>query len=228
MSEKATTKKQRVIYYSMVAVMLLLIGIVTVIAISQNKVSDSLDGTSGSEQLSGNDGGEQIPDPKPDDGNDKKPDEKPDNKEDEKPVVEVISFIMPVKGGSVIKEFTENSVVFSSTLGVYTGHLGMDFTGAENANVIAAYKGTIKEITTNYLTGTTIKVDHGGGLFTIYNSVEPLESLKVGQSVNQGDVLGTISTNNKREKNDGAHLHFEVIENEKTISPLKYLTVEEK
>lgn len=228
MSEKATSKKQRVIYYSIVAVMLLLIGIVTVIAISQNKVNDSLDDASGNGQVSGTTNDDKKPEPAPDDGNDKKPDDKPDNKEEDKPVVEVISFIMPVKGGSVIKEFTENSVVYSSTLGVYTGHLGMDFTGVENANVVAAYKGTIKEITTNYLTGTTIKVDHGSGLFTIYNSVEPLEGLKVGQSVSQGDVLGTISTNNKREKNDGAHLHFEVIENGKTISPLKYLTVEEK
>ena len=47
-------------------------------------------------------------------------------------------------------------------------------------------------------------------------------------SVKQGDVIGTVSENNKQEYKDGPHLHFEVIENDKNISPMKYLTVEEK
>ncbi len=222
MTEKVKSKKQRIIYYSILAVMLLLIGIVTVIAITQSGRQDvSLDnpaqsddtGTSGS----GSSGDDQNVD-KPDDG----------QKEPDKPVVEVISFITPVKGGTCSKEFTDNTLVYSSTLGVYTGHSGMDFSAAEGADVVAVYKGTVKEITTSYLQGTTVKIDHGNGLFTVYNSIEPTETLKVGDSLKQGDVIGKISTNNKQEYKDGAHLHFEVIENKTVISPLKYLTVEEK
>lgn len=232
MSEKQVTKKQRIIYYSILATLIILIGVVTVIALTNKPVSDTeLNKPTQSGDTGSGDNGDSGQKPvNPDDGN-KPNDDRTDNsddKPDDKPVAEVISFITPVQGGTVLKEYTDNSVVYSSTLGVYTGHMGVDFKGAENAKVVAAYKGTVKEITTAYLTGTTVKIDHGNGLYSVYNSVEPVETLKVGDKVEQGDTLGTVSTNNKQEYKDGAHLHFEVIENNVKISPLKYLTTEEK
>lgn len=227
MSEKVTSKRQKIIYYSILAVMLVLVAAVTVIAIVQSEKGDiSIENPSSSDGLNG--GGNGKPSDGTDSGNgDGKTDPSPE-KPDDKPVAEVISFITPVQGGTIFKEYTDNFVVYSSTLGVYTGHMGIDFKGAEGSNVLAAYKGTVKEITTSYLQGTTVKIDHGNGLFTVYNSIEPLESLTVGQELKQGDVIGTISDNNKQENKDGVHLHFEVIENGSTISPLKYLTIEEK
>lgn len=221
MNEKVKSKKQRIIYYCILAVMIILVGVVTIIAASTGK--DKTPTLEKESKPSATDTGGKTPDDTPIDN----PDE-PKTPDDDKPVSEIISFITPVKGGTCFKDYTDNSVVYSSTLKVYTGHLGMDFKGAENAEVVAVYKGTIKEITTSYLKGTTIRIDHGSGLFTIYNSVEPIESLKEGMSVKQGDVIGTVSENNKQEYKDGPHLHFEVIENDKNISPMKYLTVEEK
>ena len=220
MTEKIKSKKQRIIYYSILAVMLILIGVVTVIAITQNNRNNdvNLEKPTQSDDSGSGSNNEDKPDPKPDD----------DKNQPDKPVVEVISFITPVKGGSCSKEYTDSTLVYSSTLGVYTGHSGMDFTAQEGADVVAVYKGTVKEITTSYLPGTTVKIDHGNGLYTVYNSIEPSETLKVGDRLNQGDVIGKISDNNKQEYKDGAHLHFEVIENKTVISPLKYLTVEEK
>jgi len=218
MNEKTTTKKQRVIYYSILAVLLVAIGVVTAIAISQsNKPGISIDSSTSD---SNDDSTGNVTPPVNDDSS------STDN--EDKPVVQVISFITPVQNGVLFKEFTDNTVVFNSTLGVYTGHMGMDFKGPENAKVVAVYKGAVKEITTSYLEGTTVKIDHGNGLITVYNSIEPIETLKIGLSVEQGEVLGTISTNNKQEYKDGPHLHFEVIENGVKISPLKYLTIEEK
>ncbi|MBQ3166493.1 MAG: M23 family metallopeptidase, partial [Clostridia bacterium] len=75
---------------------------------------------------------------------------------------------------------------------------------------------------------TTVTIDHGKGLKTVYNSIEPIEGLASGQKVEKGQVIGKVSTNNKQEYKDGPHLHFEVWENGESISPLKYLTVEEK
>lgn len=228
MSEKVTSKKQKIIYYSILAVMLALVAAVTVIAIVQSEKGDiSIENPSSSDGLNGGSGSIQPSDSGNSGSGDGKTDPSPE-KPDDKPVAEVISFITPVQGGTIFKEYTDNSVVYSSTLGVYTGHMGIDFKGAEGANVLAAYKGTVKEITTSYLQGTTVKIEHGNGLITVYNSIEPLEGLTVGQELKQGDVIGTISDNNKQENKDGVHLHFEVIENDTTISPLKYLTIEEK
>lgn len=228
MSEKVTSKRQKIIYYSILAVMLALVAAVTVIAIVQSEKGDiSIENPSSSDGLNDENSAGKPSDSGSGGRDDGKPEPTPE-KPDDKPVSEVISFITPVQGGTIFKEYTENSVVYSSTLGVYTGHVGMDFKGAEGAKVVAAYEGAVKEITTSYLQGTTVKIEHGNGLVTVYNSIEPLESLTVGQEVKQGDVIGTISDNNKQENKDGAHLHFEVIENGVNVSPLKYLTVEEK
>lgn len=220
-NEKSVSNARKVVY---VCVFLAIVAIVaTVIAIvaansdnvsnaeksasyssSRNSASSSSRGsTSISASNSGNGGGAQ-------------------------PTVKEVAFIMPVDGGEVLKEYTSASVIFNKTLGIYTGHLALDVGGAEDANVLATYDGEIESITTSYLEGTTVTVDHGNGLKTVYNSIEADEGLSVGDKVLQGDVIGTISINNRQEYKDGAHLHFEVWENGERISPYKYLTIDEK
>lgn len=148
--------------------------------------------------------------------------------EPDEPTVKPIVFDMPVEGGVVFNEYTDAIVTFNKTLGIYTGHMGIDISGAEGAKVKAAYDGTIKEITTTYLEGTTVVIDHGNGLYSVYNSIDALSTLQAGQKINKGDELGVISTSNRQEYKDGAHLHFEVRENDKTVDPYKYLAVSGK
>gem|GEM_PF-870683 len=133
-----------------------------------------------------------------------------------------VRFIMPVENGICIKDYTEASVVYNKTLGMYTGHMGMDITGEAGANVLCVYDGEVTAITTSYIYGTTVTVSHANGIKTVYNSIEVDENLSVGDKVSQGDVLGVISENNRQEYKDGAHLHFEVEENGVKISPTKY------
>lgn len=154
------------------------------------------------------------------------PDDKP-NPDDSKPTVKV-SFVMPVDNANIINDYTAASVSFNKTLGIYTGHLAIDFSAAAGSKVKAVYAGTVESVTTSYLTGTTVTVLHDNGIKTVYNSIEADESVKTGLKVTQGQVLGTISDNNKQEYKDGPHLHFEVYENGKKISPYKYLSVSEK
>ena len=144
------------------------------------------------------------------------------------PTVKEIAFVLPVENGEVMKEYTAASVVYNKTLGVYTGHMALDIGGADNANVLAAYDGRVESVVTSYLEGTSVTVDHGNGLKTVYNSIEVAEGVDVGKVLNKGDVIGTISTNNRQEYKDGPHLHFEVWENGSKISPYKYLTIDEK
>ena len=150
------------------------------------------------------------------------------NKEDEqKPVVSVIVFDMPVNG-TIIKEYVAAGVVYNQTLGVYTGHKAIDFAAEEGALVSACYDGVIESITSGKLEGTTLTIDHGNGLKTVYNSIEVDENISVGNRISKGDTIGTVSTNNRKEFKDGAHLHFEVLENGVKINPEKYLLIEEK
>ena len=162
-------------------------------------------------------------------GGDEKPDE-PTDKPDEpdtKPTVK-ISFVMPVENATILKDYTATSVVFNKTLNVYTGHLAIDFAAEAGTAVKAVFDGVVESVETSYLTGTTITIKHNDNLKTVYNSIEADEKLTAGATIKQGDVIGTVSDNNKQEYKDGAHLHFEVYENGKKISPYKYLAVTEK
>lgn len=167
-------------------------------------------------------------DEKPDEPADKpdEPTDKPDEP-DTKPTVK-ISFVMPVENATILKDYTATSVVFNKTLNVYTGHLAIDFAAEAGTAVKAVFDGVVESVETSYLTGTTITIKHNDNLKTVYNSIEADEKLTAGATIKQGDVIGRVSDNNKQEYKDGAHLHFEVYENGKKISPYKYLAVTEK
>lgn len=147
---------------------------------------------------------------------------------DTEPVDTKIVFAMPMKNAEVIKKYTHDTVVFNSTLGAYMGHLAIDYKATGNDEVYCVYDGVVESVQTSYLTGTTITVNHGNGLKTVYNSVEADEKLYEGKKVEKGEVLGKISANNLQEYKDGAHLHFEVIKNNEKIDPEEYLIGEEK
>ena len=111
---------------------------------------------------------------------------------------------------------------------IYSSHLAIDYYAPEGTNVLAVFDGNVLSIETTFLQGTTITIDHGNGLYSIYNSLADGDSVSVGQKVSQGDVIGQVSTTNKQEYKSGAHLHFEVKENGKLIDPAKYLESQEK
>ena len=143
------------------------------------------------------------------------------------PVVKPIIFVMPVESSTSISEYSEQ-MVFNSTLGRFSAHLAVDFFAPEGTKVLAVYDGTVESVTTEFLTGTTVIIDHGNGLKTVYNSLADGDSVIVGQTVKTGDVIGEVSLSNRQEYKEGAHLHFQVIENDVVIDPAKYLTFNEK
>ena len=50
----------------------------------------------------------------------------------------------------------------------------------------------------------------------------------MGDKVEKGEVIATVAEATGNEYKDGAHLHFEVRKDGKTVDPAEYLTMEEK
>ena len=147
--------------------------------------------------------------------------------EDEEPVSTVITFVMPVTNATRIEGYDELPV-FNETLLKAEPHKGIDFFAEQGTSVLACYDGVIQSITTNGLTGTTIVINHGNELSTIYNSLDGEVEVTVGQTVKAGDVIGYVGETNMRECISGAHVHFETMENGTLINPEKYLVFAEK
>ena len=148
----------------------------------------------------------------------------PDN---EQPVQKPISFVMPVSAPSSIAQYSD-SLVWCSTLGRFQAHKAVDFYAQEGTDVLCAYAGVVESVESSLLSGVSVTVDHGNGLKTVYNSLADGDYVFEGKTVKAGDIIGQVSTTNRQEYKDGAHLHFEVIENGQSIDPVKYLAFEEK
>lgn len=220
-------------YYLAFVLCLAVLAVITVALVMTGSQNNSLQ-TGGNDQIVDDNGdtpsgGNQNEDtPSGGDQNQDTPSDGSNDNQEEKPTVSVIIFDMPVAGGSVIKDYVGASVVYNQTLGLYTGHKAIDFGAEEGAEVFCVYDGVIESVEISKVNGTSITVDHGDGLKTVYNSIEAIDGIEEGLTVKKGDVLGLVSTNNKTEHLDGAHLHFEVWENGAKIDPNKYLIGEDK
>ncbi len=154
------------------------------------------------------------------------PDEVDPPVEDEPVVVVPDGMALPVDGVAVSNDY---GFYHNQTLNNYYEHVGVDFSAAAGTEVKAAQKGTVESIyKDDLLLGTQIVVDHGDGLKTVYRFVTEVEDLKVGDSVERGEVIATVAEATGNEYKDGAHLHFEVLQNGKQVDPTLHLTLEEK
>lgn len=208
--------KRNAYYLAFVLCLAVLVVITVSLIVSEN--------SKGSLEVNGGAQVEQQPQT-PSEDEDPEPEQKPT--EPEKPEPTVIIFDMPVEG-EIIKDYVGASVIYNQTLGVYTGHKGIDFGAEEGATVFCVYDGVIESIEISKINGTTVTVDHGNGLKSVYNSIDAREELLEGASVKKGDAIGYVSLNNKTEYLDGAHLHFEVLENGVKVDPNKYLIGSDK
>ncbi len=182
----------------------------------------------GESQLDNNDPPiEQPGDDDDDDVNGDKDDED-DEEEPDQPGGTEIVFSLPVSGATVSTGYT---FWYNSTLNRYNLHTGVDFKAEAGTSVSAAYAGTVESVTQTLLEGGKVVIDHGNGLKTEYASIDVSESLRAGDKVEQGEVIGTVSAAADamgNEYNEGAHLHFEVVEDGKSIDPVAYLDLSEK
>lgn len=151
----------------------------------------------------------------------------PSDPEPEIPVVSVISFIMPIENPTSIEDYSD-TMVWSSTLKRYESHKAIDYFAEEGTSVLAVYDGEIESVEKDLIKGITVTVDHGDGLKTVYNSLGEDVPVAVGDKVTKGQAIGYVSVSNRQEYKEGAHLHFEVIENGVSINPLKYLSATDK
>ena len=139
-----------------------------------------------------------------------------------------ISFIMPIKNGVVIKDYSNTALKYNSTLKQWESHKAVDIKAEDNSDVLAVMAGEIVNVENNYLKGTVITIKHNKSLQTVYASLDENVNVKVGDKVKQGDVIGKVSTSAKGESADGAHLHFEVLVDNVKTDPNLYLNLGDK
>lgn len=128
-------------------------------------------------------------------------------------------YIMPVSG-EIVKEFAVEKLVYSETLGMWKTHPGVDIKADVETPVKSASSGTVQAVEQDSFYGNVIKILNYEGYVFVYGNLDNDIQLKQGDEVKQGDAIGRIGISATGELADEAHLHLEVIKDEKQINPL--------
>lgn len=151
------------------------------------------------------------------------PEQKDEPEEEHEDVLNETEFIAPIVNMNMINSYTFYK---NKTLDCYHFHGGIDLSADQGTAVFATLSGTVESIATgDVLDGTTITLSHANGIKTVYKFVDANENLKVGDSVARGDKIGTVASPTGSEYKDGAHLHFEVFVNGKSVDPEEHLDI---
>jgi murein DD-endopeptidase MepM/ murein hydrolase activator NlpD len=110
-------------------------------------------------------------------------------------------FLLPVSG-RLTTEF--GSTRYVNDLPTSYRHLGLDIATAEGTEVKAANRGKVVLARLLTLTGNTVMIDHGEGLFSVYHHMLSL-SVKAGEIVERGQKIGEVGSTGF---STGPHLHF--------------------
>ena len=145
-----------------------------------------------------------------------------------KPETDWISKTLPSPvDGTVIKGHDLLCAVYSATMNDYRVHCGIDIEAELGSDVVAVADGIIKEVGNDPFMGTTVTIDHGDGLISVYKNLSPeLNSkIKVGKEISEGDVIGTVGESAIIEIADEPHLHLELTLKGEYIDPSELLDV---
>ena len=146
----------------------------------------------------------------------------------EEPAVEVLSvptfYIRPV-AGFVSKRHNPDVPEFSVGMNDYRTHTGIDIDSEIGVNVRAVAEGVVSEIYEHPLLGTSVVIDHAGGIQSVYRNLQEAlpRSITVGARVSGGDIVGSVGQTALIEAFDIPHLHFEMKKDGSYIDPLDYL-----
>ena len=139
-----------------------------------------------------------------------------------------MSFYLPIAEATIAKDYNDKALQYNATLNQWEVHKGIDFSAPLGAEVCAVSAGVVTDIYSNYLDGTVVVIEHANNLKSKYSSLDSSVKVKVGDTVVGGQTIGTVANTAKGEAGDKAHLHFEMLENDKKIDPNGYLNLASK
>lgn len=213
---------KRNIYFVLMIVCVLAIGVIITVAAVTGTEDDSTD--TPTVVVPGDDDDDADEDKNPPVVDDDDDDSDDDGDDEQKP--------QPAKTftlDGILEEYTidigysDAELVFNPTQGHWATHQGVDLIAEAGTAVKCSFDGTVKSVTDDSFHGTTVVISHDGGYETTYKLLDEV-SLKAGDKVAEGDTIGTVSGDALAEMAQGAHLHLELSKDGVLVDPTAYIT----
>ncbi len=143
--------------------------------------------------------------------------------ETQAPAEEQPVFLRPVNG-PVSFDYSVDALVYNKTMADWRTHSGMDIEAELGTRVMAAADGVVKAVGEDDFLGTTVVIEHAGGLCTIYANLAAVPTVSAGDSVSAGDVIGSVGDTAVGESSEVTHLHFAMTLDGQSVNPADYLS----
>ena len=131
-------------------------------------------------------------------------------------------FVWPVSG-EIENAYSMTALVYSRTMRDWRTHDGIDIACELGTQVKAVSSGTVCAVEDDDLFGTTVRIDHGAGLVSVYSNLAELPTVKFGDVVTPGQVIGAVGDTALCEPGEVTHLHFAMTQDGESIDPAEKL-----
>ena len=135
-----------------------------------------------------------------------------------------LKTMSPVSGES-ISGYSMEALSYNQTTRDWRVHNGVDLAAEAGAEVKAAADGEVYTVFEDDSMGTTVVIRHADGYTTKYASLAENVSVKPGDTVTMGQVIGDASDAAIVESTLGAHVHFGVTCNDVPVDPAEFLAI---
>lgn len=131
-------------------------------------------------------------------------------------------FVRPV-AGEVENAYSMDKLQYNRTMQDWRTHDGMDIAAELGAQVKATANGRVERVYADDAMGTTVVLLHSGGLRSIYCNLAESPTVKEGDTVSAGTVIGSVGSTALSETGEVNHLHFAMSLNGESVDPEDYL-----
>jgi murein DD-endopeptidase MepM/ murein hydrolase activator NlpD len=129
-------------------------------------------------------------------------------------------LVKPVKG-NITKKFAYDTLVYMKTLNQWSTHFGVDIAGKVGDDVVSALKGTVEDVYKDTMLGNCVKIK-SGDVACIYAGLQKADSVKKGDAIEAGELIGQLGNTAASETTEDPHLHFEVWVKDTPANPEPY------
>ena len=126
-------------------------------------------------------------------------------------------------GNKVVREYSEKEPSYSKTLDLWEIHKGLDISADKGYQVKSLLNGKIVNVFKDDKHGISVRVESDNNVVIVYSNLDEKITVKKGQEVKEGQVLGTVGNTTSVESEDGAHVHIEAFKGEESVDPMTFI-----
>ena len=127
----------------------------------------------------------------------------------------------PVEG-EIVLDYSMDTTTYYPTLNEYKCNPAILIQSEAGTSVSAAYAGTVTDIYDDAELGTVVQTSLGNGYEAFYGQLTGV-NVSVGDTVEEGQVLGEVNTPTRYYSVEGSHLNFKLTKDGEPVDPKDYL-----